>query len=153
MPVNTERAWLPRLAGLVADLLLPPIELLLTDAQRAADLADFLPALDLPERVHDLFVAATLAWPPVISPHTFGRSAATRHPLPIRSSCNGRPPDTDSFEAMMARAERTKGFFVSFDFWRDAMTEIDAFFRKSGRVIIPLTVQEISNEQIARKLA
>jgi hypothetical protein len=29
----------------------------------------------------------------------------------------------------------------------------DAFFRKSGRIIIPLTVGEILNEQIARKLA
>jgi hypothetical protein len=60
---------------------------------------------------------------------------------------------SDSFEAMMARADRTKGFFVSFDYSRDALTEIDAFFRKSGRVIIPLTVQEILDEQIARKLA
>jgi hypothetical protein len=60
---------------------------------------------------------------------------------------------SDSFEAMMARADRTKGFFVSFDYSRDALTEIDAFFRKSGRVIIPLTVQENLDEQIARKLA
>ena len=35
----------------------------------------------------------------------------------------------------------------------DAMTEIGAYFRKSGRVIIPLTVKEILDEQIAHKLA
>jgi len=35
---------------------------------------------------------------------------------------------------------------------RPALTEIDAFFRKSGN-IIPLTVREILNEEIARKLA
>ena len=35
----------------------------------------------------------------------------------------------------------------------DAMIEIGAFFRKSGRVIIPLTVREILDEQNAHKLA
>jgi hypothetical protein len=43
--------------------------------------------------------------------------------------------------------------FVSFDYSRDALAEIDGFFRKSHRVILPLTVQEIPDEQIARKLA
>ncbi len=38
-------------------------------------------------------------------------------------------------------------------FTSDALEEIDAFFRKSGKIIIPLTVHEILNEQIARKLA
>ena len=45
-------------------------------------------------------------------------------------------PDIDSFEAMMARADRERrGFFVSFDYSRDAYTEIHVFFRKSGRAI------------------
>ncbi len=34
-----------------------------------------------------------------------------------------------------------------------ALPEIDAFFRKSGKVVIPLTVREILEEEIARKLA
>ena len=42
---------------------------------------------------------------------------------------------------------------MSFDYTKDALTEIDAFFRKSGRIIIPLTVREILDEQIAKKLA
>jgi hypothetical protein len=42
---------------------------------------------------------------------------------------------------------------VSFDFSRDAMTEIDSFFRRDGRVIVPLTVREILDEEIAAKLA
>ncbi len=42
---------------------------------------------------------------------------------------------------------------MSFDYSRDALSEIDAFFRKSGKIIIPLTVSEILNEHIARKLA
>jgi hypothetical protein len=31
-------------------------------------------------------------------------------------------------------------------------TEISSFFRKSGRVIVPLTVNEILEDQIAQKL-
>jgi len=50
-------------------------------------------------------------------------------------------------------ADRKRGFFVSFDYSSDALTEIDAFFRKSHRVIISLTVREILDEQIAKKLA
>jgi hypothetical protein len=53
----------------------------------------------------------------------------------------------------MTREDRTKGFFVSFDFTSDALTEIGNFFKKSGRVIVPLTVAEILEDQIAHKLA
>ena len=59
----------------------------------------------------------------------------------------------DAFEACMTREDRTKGFFVSLAFSRDALTEIDAFFRKSGKVNIPLTVREILDEHLAPKLA
>jgi hypothetical protein len=62
-------------------------------------------------------------------------------------------PDIDSFEAMMTRENRTKGFFVSFDYTSDALSEINSFFRKSGRVIVPFTVREILEDQIAQKLA
>jgi hypothetical protein len=49
--------------------------------------------------------------------------------------------------------ERTKGFYVAFDYSTDALTEIDQFFRKTGVVIVALTVKEILDEQLARKLA
>ncbi len=75
------------------------------------------------------------------------------YPVQVKQKDKAGRPDIDAFEAMMARADRTKGFFVSFDYSRDALAEIDAFFRKSGRVIVPLTVREILDEQIARKLA
>jgi len=75
------------------------------------------------------------------------------YPVQVKQKDKAGRPDVDSFEAMMARADRKKGFFVSFDYTRDALTEIDAFFRKSGRIIIPLTVREILDEQIAKKLA
>jgi hypothetical protein len=61
--------------------------------------------------------------------------------------------DIDAFESVMTREKRTKGFFVAFDYSSDALTEIDAFFRRSGTSIIALTVKDILEEQIARKLA
>jgi len=52
----------------------------------------------------------------------------------------------------MRRSKREKGFFVAFDYTDDALREIDRFFKADHAVIIPLTVQEILDEQIARKL-
>ena len=65
-------------------------------------------------------------------------------------------PDIDAFETascMGSRAKCEKGFFVSFDFSSDAMREIQRFFVEEQRIIIPVTVQEILDEQIAHKLA
>ena len=53
----------------------------------------------------------------------------------------------------MMRENRTTGLFVSFEFSSDALREVDAFFRREHRVIVPLTVREILDESIARKLA
>ncbi len=44
-------------------------------------------------------------------------------------------------------------FFVGLDYSDDALGEIDGFFRKSGKVIVALTVREILDEQLAKKLA
>jgi hypothetical protein len=62
-------------------------------------------------------------------------------------------PDIDAFEAMMMREDRPKEFYVSFGYSSDAIREIGAFFRKTGKVIVPLTVEEILNERLAKKLA
>jgi hypothetical protein len=62
-------------------------------------------------------------------------------------------PDIDAFETAMRRAKCEKGFFVSFDYSSDALREIDRFFREEHRIIIPLTVRDILDEEIARKLA
>ena len=75
------------------------------------------------------------------------------YPIQVKQKDKAGRPDIDAFEAAMTREDRPKGFFVAFDFSQDALTEIDAFFRKSGKAIIPLTVQEILEEQIAKKLA
>jgi site-specific DNA-methyltransferase (adenine-specific) len=77
----------------------------------------------------------------------------TWYPIQVKQKDKAGRPDIDSFEAVMMREGRTKGFFVSFDYSHDAMTEVDAFFRRSGRVIVPLTVREILEEEIAPKLA
>jgi hypothetical protein len=63
------------------------------------------------------------------------------------------PAGIDSFEAALRREKRTTGFFVAFDYSSDAMTEIGAFFKRTGIMILALTVKDILEEQIARKLA
>jgi hypothetical protein len=67
----------------------------------------------------------------------------------MRKDNIGRP----DIDAMMIREGRQKGFFVSLDYTHDALREIDAFFRKHKKVIVALTVQEILDEEIAKKLA
>jgi hypothetical protein len=74
------------------------------------------------------------------------------YPIQLKQKDKVGRPDIDSFEAVMTRENRTKGFFVSFDFTSDALSEVSSFFRKSGRVILPLTVREILDDQIAQKL-
>ncbi len=75
------------------------------------------------------------------------------YPIQVKQRDKAGRPDIDSFEAMMMREDRPKGFFVSFDFTSDALQEISGFFKRTGKVIVPLTVREILDEQIAMKLA
>lgn len=75
------------------------------------------------------------------------------YPIQVKQTDKAGRPDIDSFEAVLMREDRTKGFFVSFDYTSDALTEVNSFFRKSHKAIIPLTVCEILEEEIAMKLA
>lgn len=75
------------------------------------------------------------------------------YPIQVKQKDKVGRPDVDSFEAVMMRNDRTKGFFIGFDFSSDATREIGAFFKKTGKVIVPLTVREILDEEIAQKLA
>jgi hypothetical protein len=77
----------------------------------------------------------------------------TWYPIQVKQKDKAGRPDIDMFEAAMLREDRAKGFFVSFEFSSDAMREVDAFFRREHRVIVPLTVKEILEETIAQKLA
>jgi site-specific DNA-methyltransferase (adenine-specific) len=75
------------------------------------------------------------------------------YPIQVKQKDKAGRPDIDSFEAVLIREKRTVGFFVAFDYTQDALTEIDAFFRSSGIMIRALTVKDILEEHIARKLA
>ena len=75
------------------------------------------------------------------------------YPIQVKQKDKAGRPEIDAFEAMMMREDRPKGFFVSFAFTLDAPQEIGRFFKQSGKVIVPLTVREILDEQIAMKLA
>jgi Restriction endonuclease len=74
------------------------------------------------------------------------------YPIQVKQKDKAGRPDIDAFEAVMMREECEKGFFISFDFSADALAEIDAFFKRTHKVIVPLTVQEILDEQVAMKL-
>jgi site-specific DNA-methyltransferase (adenine-specific) len=75
------------------------------------------------------------------------------YPIQVKQTEKAGRPDVDSFEAVLMRENRQKGFMISFDFTSDAETEIGRFFKKTGKVIVPLRVREILDEQIAMKLA
>jgi site-specific DNA-methyltransferase (adenine-specific) len=75
------------------------------------------------------------------------------YPIQVKQKDKVGRPDIDSFEAALQREKRTTGFFVAFDYSSDAMTEIGAFFKRTGIMIRALTVKDIMDEQIARKLA
>ena len=75
------------------------------------------------------------------------------YPIQVKQKDKVGRPDIDAFEAVMMREDRAKGFFVSFDYTQDAMTEIGAFFKRTGKSIVALTVADILDEQIALKLA
>jgi hypothetical protein len=74
------------------------------------------------------------------------------YPIQVKQKDKAGHPDIDAFEAMMMREDCEKGFFVSFDYLSDALQEIESFFKRSHKVIVALTVKEILDEQIARKL-
>ncbi|MCX7047759.1 MAG: hypothetical protein NTX50_20020 [Candidatus Sumerlaeota bacterium] len=76
------------------------------------------------------------------------------YPIQVKQKDKVGRPDIDAFQAVLMRSEHSpKGFFVSFAYTSDALEEISAFFKRSHKVIIPLTVREILDEHIAMKLA
>lgn len=74
------------------------------------------------------------------------------YPIQVKQKDKVGRPDIDAFEAVMMREECEKGFFLSFDYSSDALSEIQAFFKRTHKAIVPLTVQEILDEQVAMKL-
>jgi hypothetical protein len=75
------------------------------------------------------------------------------YPIQVKQKDKIGRPDVDAFEAVMLRENRKKGFLVAFGYTADAEREINAFFTRTGSIILPLTVREILDEQLFRKLA
>jgi hypothetical protein len=75
------------------------------------------------------------------------------YPIQVKQKDKVGRPDIDAFETAMRRSKRDKGFFIAFNYSDDALREIDRFFKADHAVIVPLTVKEILDEQIAKKLA
>ena len=88
------------------------------------------------------------------------------YPIQVKQKDKAGRPDIDALEAVMTRENRTKGFFVSFDFSSDAMSEIGSpspyplprcggegrVRGNTGKVIVALTVRDILDEELAVKV-
>ena len=74
------------------------------------------------------------------------------YPIQVKQKDRIGRPDIASFETAMRRCKREKVFSVPFDCTDDALREIGAPFKADHAVIIPLTVQEILDDQTAKKL-
>jgi len=71
------------------------------------------------------------------------------YPIQVKQTDKVGRPDIDSFETAMQRAKRKLGYFVGFEFSKDALFEIDRFRRATACEIKPLTVREILDEECA----
>ena len=74
------------------------------------------------------------------------------YPIQVKQKDKVGRPDIDQFEAVMAREERQRGFFVAFGYTADAERECAAFHKKIRRIIKLITVQEILDEQRVQKM-
>ncbi|MEX2217304.1 MAG: DNA methyltransferase [Phycisphaerales bacterium] len=73
-------------------------------------------------------------------------------PIQVKQHDKVGRPDIDSFEAVMEREDRQRGFIVAFGFSGDAEAECRGFHRRTGRIIKLITVQEILDEQHVEKM-
>lgn len=65
------------------------------------------------------------------------------HPVQVKQKDKAGRPDIDSFEAVMIRENRQKGFFAAFDFTLDAEKEVARFRIKQGREIVLWRVKDL----------
>lgn len=65
------------------------------------------------------------------------------YPIQVKQKDKAGRPDIDSFETAMQRDKRLKGYFVAFDFTRDAFVEIKRANTQAGIDIVPVTVKEL----------
>jgi hypothetical protein len=67
-------------------------------------------------------------------------------PIQVKQTEKAGRPDIDKFEAVLMRENRTRGYFVAFGYSSDALQEANAFFKRTGKEIIPFTVQQLLEE-------
>lgn len=79
----------------------------------------------------------------------FGQIGAYWFPIQVKQKDKAGRPDIDSFETAMRRDRRRRGYFVSFGYTRDAELEIRRAARQDGLEIIPVTVDEILEDEWA----
>lgn len=60
--------------------------------------------------------------------------------------------DVDQFEALMERENRQRGFYVAFGYTADGEREATAFYKRTGRIIKLLAVQEILDEEHIQRM-
>jgi DNA modification methylase len=76
-------------------------------------------------------------------------------PIQVKQMDKVGRPDIDAFQAVMERegeGGRKRGFFVAFGYTSDAHAECAAFYKRTGRIIKLLTVQEILDEEHVQKM-
>lgn len=73
-------------------------------------------------------------------------------PIQVKQKDKVGRPDIDAFEAVMMREDRQRGFFVAFAYSSDAEQECASFYKRSGKIIKLITVQEILDEQHVQKM-
>jgi adenine-specific DNA-methyltransferase len=73
-------------------------------------------------------------------------------PIQVKQIDKVGRPDIDQFEAVMDRENRQRGFFVAFGYSADAEHECAAYYKRTGRIIKLLTVQEILDEAHVQKM-
>lgn len=76
-------------------------------------------------------------------------------PIQVKQVDKVGRPDIDKFEAVMEREGpdgRQRGFFVAFGYTKDAADECAAFYKRTGRIIKLLIVQEILDEEHVQKM-
>jgi DNA modification methylase len=70
-------------------------------------------------------------------------------PIQVKQCDKIGRPDIDSFEAVMMRENRDKGFVVGFDFTMDAENEIRKFEARTGKRIIAQRVKDVLEDDQA----
>ena len=73
--------------------------------------------------------------------------------VPAKPSALLDTKEKRAFEAKTMREDCNTGFFVSFAYRSDAMTEIGQFFKRTDTMIRAFTVCDVLDEELGRKLA